>query len=142
MRDICRAGVGTGAAAPAARRCELVSEYTDIDINKCTMLEQPTSSAGPGLPGLKGYPVMVAEGDLRCSSPTASTEREGCAKQTLPPFNRSGRQDRVAALRQTISRRRPSRRSSAGSRSARRREPEGQVLVVTKLSPGATCHIA
>lgn len=128
-------------ALPAAAQ-EYRSEYTDVDITGCTMLEADEMGAVWACPGLRGYPLMVAEGDLRMFvSYGFNAGSEKAAETTLPPFNRLGAKmewlsyadDETAPPVATILRWYTQRESG---------EEEGQVLVVTQLAPGATCHIA
>jgi hypothetical protein len=127
---------GPAMAQPAT------SIYTDLDLALCTVMKTDDFGSTWACPGLKGIPVMVAEGDLRMFVSfglTSTTEK--AAAQTLPPFNRLGdaiewRVDSASGqwLPYATILRYFTRRESG--------EPEGQVLVVTKLAPGATCHIA
>jgi hypothetical protein len=127
---------GAGFAA------ELKSEYTDMDIGQCTMLESDEMGAVWACPGLRGYPLMVAEGDLRMFvSFGLNPGAEKAAEETLPPFNRLGAKlewlsdaaDSTVPPVATILRWYTQREQG---------EAEGQVLVVTQLKPGAVCHIA
>ena len=52
------------AAAPAARRLR-ISAYTDINLDDCTIMETSDFGTVWACPGHKGYPVRIAEGDLR-----------------------------------------------------------------------------
>ena len=129
------------AAGDAAAQL-VQSSYTDVDLDQCTVVTSDDFGSTWACPGLKGMPVMVAEGDLRMSVSyglTSTTEK--AATQTLPPFNRLGDtiEWRVSNAEghykpfATILRFLTQRESG---------EKEGQVLVVTKLMPGATCHVA
>ena len=128
--------------SPPAGAAELVSDYTDLNTNQCTMLDSDEMGAVWACPGLKGYPVMVAEGDLRMFvSFGFGAPNEKAAQYTLPPFNRLGAKmewllpadDFTAPPVATILR---------WYTQTDQAEAEGQVLVVTQLKPGATCHIA
>lgn len=121
---------------------QIQSSYTDVDLDLCTVIEADDFGATWACPGLKGMPVMIAEGDLRffvSFGLTSTTER--AAEQTLPPFNHLGAklEWRVSNVDgqwkpfATILRYFTATQDGTG---------EGQVLVVTKLAPGATCHIA
>lgn len=119
-----------------------VSSYTDLDLDDCTVIASDDFGSTWACSGLKGMPVMIAEGDLRMFVSyglTSTTER--AAEQTLPPFNHlgptiewrvsnaeGGYKPFATILRFFV--------SKDGS------ETEGQVLVVTKIAPGATCHVA
>ena len=87
-------------------------------------------------------PVMIAEGDLRMFvSYGLESTTEKAAQQTLPPFNHLGPKIewRVSNIDgsykpfATILRFFTQREGS---------DTEGQVLVVTRVAPGATCHVA
>ena len=120
----------------------LKSEYTDMNANQCTTLDSDEMGMVSVCPGLRGYPMMVAEGDLRMFvSFGLNPGAEKAAEQTLPPFNRLGArmewlldaEDFTAPPVATILRWYTQREQA---------DPEGQVLVVTQLKAGATCHIA
>lgn len=128
--------------AGAATAQQIESSYTDVDLDQCTVMASDDMGSTWACSGLKGMPVMIAEGDLRMfvSYGLKSTE-EKAAQQTLAPFNHLGPtiEWRVSnaegqwkpfatILRYFVQR-------EAG-------EPEGQVLVVTRIATGATCHVA
>ncbi len=129
-------------ASPVAAQ-QIESSYTDLDLNTlCTVIESDDFGTMWACPGLKGIPVMVSEGDLRMFVSyglTSTTEK--AAEQTLSPFNRLGSKIEwrvsnaeghwkpfATILRYFVQR--------------EETESEGQVLVVTKVKPGATCQIA
>ncbi|MHB1101961.1 MAG: hypothetical protein ACYC0C_04095 [Devosia sp.] len=126
-----------GAAAQ-----QIQSSYTNVNLDECTVIEADDFGARWACPGYKGIPVMIAEGDLRffVSYGLKSTE-EKAAEQTLPPFNYLGPRIewRVSNMDgqwkpfATILRFFTSREEG---------EDESQVLVVTKVEEGATCHVA
>jgi hypothetical protein len=130
-----------GLAAPAAAQ-ENQSAYTDLDLDECTVFSSDDMGSTWTCPGYKGIPVMVAESDLRffISYGLKMTE-ERAAEQTLPPFNypgkriewRLGMADGELKPFATILRYFTQREEG---------EDEAQVLVVTKLEPGAVCHVA
>ena len=135
---------------------EISSAYTKINLEDCHFITQ----AELGLPELteeemgvgsaswlcKGYNdsiVYVAEGDLRMFvsfGPDALQER--AANQTMPAFNTISEtlEWRVRKVNgawvpfATILRW----HTQVGDGS----EPDGEILIVTKLEPGNTCHIA
>lgn len=133
---MCTLGMGQAVAQEAQ------SAYTDVDLDQCTLTEADDFGSRWACPGHKGIPVMIAEGDLRffVSYGLRSTE-EKAAEQTLPPFNRLG--PRIEW-----------RISNAGGQwkpfatilrfftQRESGEEENQVLVVTRIEEGATCHIA
>ncbi len=131
------------AFSGAASAQTVISTYTDIDLDACTVVSADDFGATWACPGYKGIPVMIGEGDLRffvSYGLTSTTER--AAEQTLPPFNhlgpriewRIGNVDGQIAPFATILRFYVARPDGE--------EGEGQVLVVTRLGPGATCHVA
>jgi hypothetical protein len=137
------AAAGLAAFAGTASAQTVISTYTDIDLDACTVVGADDFGATWACPGYKGIPVMIGEGDLRffvSYGLTSTTER--AAEQTLPPFNhlgpriewRIGNVDGQIAPFATILRFYVARPDGE--------EGEGQVLVVTKLAPGATCHVA
>lgn len=130
-----------GMAAPASAQT-VISSYTDVDLDLCTIARSDDFGSTWACPGYNGIPVMVAEGDLRffvSYGLTSTTER--AAEQTLPPFNhlgpriewRIGQVDGRITPFATILRFFVARPDG---------EPgEGQVLVVTRLGEDATCHV-
>ena len=143
MRDLVGVLLGAALLLPGvASAAGLVSDYTDVDIDQCTLIESDDTGAAWACPGLRGYPLMIAEGDLRMFvSFGLNPGVEKAAEQTLPPFNRLGAKlewlhpgdDATAPPVATILRWYTQRETG---------EAEGQVLVVTQILPGATCHIA
>jgi len=65
------------------------SVYTKINLDEdCSLIEAHEMGATFGCPGYKGYPVMVAEGDLRMFvSYGLDSMNEVAAGQTIPAFN-------------------------------------------------------
>ncbi|MEP7239309.1 MAG: hypothetical protein ABI697_00345 [Devosia sp.] len=132
----------SGAFGAEANGPRFVSVYTDLDFDQCTTLDSDDMGSTSVCPGYRGYPVLVGEGDLRMfvSYGIKPTE-EKAMQQTLPPFNHLGgkiewrieEDDEVALPRATITR-----WFTAGDGGV----DKGQVLVVTQLKTGATCHIA
>ncbi len=127
---------------PAAGQ-QVQSSYTDVDLDQCTVISADDFGATWACPGLRGMPVMIAEGDLRMFvSYGLESTTERAAQQTLPPFNRLGAKIewRVSNVEgqykpfATILRFFTAAPDGSGE--------EGQVLVVTKVAPGATCHVA
>src|SRR5688572_8524679 len=130
----------TAAANP------LKSQYTTIDLKACAKLKAHPDGASWRCPGLPGYPVYIAEGDLRTFvSVGAKAEKRRAAEQTLGPFNTifpAG--SRRATLEWRFQRRgdaavpyaiilRYYTRDDAG---------RGEVIVVTKVGPAQTCQVA
>ena len=120
----------------------ITSEYTDLDLTQCTVFEADDTGAMLGCPGLRGYPVMVAEGDLRMFvSFGLYAPSEKAAEQTLPPFNRLGPKIEWR-LRQDGDTRTPFATILRWFTAREGGESEDQILVVTQLGIGTACHIA
>ncbi len=145
------------APVPAlAQSAQYSSVYTKLDLDQCT----PITNADLGLPALSeeemgtdggrwaclGYNnelVYVAEGDLRMFvSFGLGAMQEAAASQTLPQFNTIGETLEWRVVYQndqwvpfaTILRW----KTQIGDGS----QPDGEVLIVTKLEPGNVCHVA
>ena len=139
-------GVAMGMATlcPADAQ-EWRSAYTDTDSSNCiTLAAEPGHSAELACPGYKGYPLLIRDGDLRMFVSYGFDARdEMAASQTMPGFNTIGEklewliadhpdlgeQPVASILRYHLDR-------SEGF------IPDTQVLVVTKIEPGNTCHVA
>jgi hypothetical protein len=130
-------------ATPAFAQSGFTSAYTDLDIDQCLVLEADDFGASWACPGYKGFPVKVQEGDLRFSiSYGFEPEKNSAGFQTLPPFNNLG-----AKLEWRLS-------NAKGyffpiativryhTANVETGENKGQVLVVTQLAEGNSCHIA
>ncbi len=129
-------------AAPATAQ-QIDSAYTKIELDACTVTSVDELGGSWACPGYKGYPLYVAEGDLRMFvSYGFGAPDEVAAGQTLPQFN---------TINETLEWRlvqtdygwlpfatilRFFTQTGDGS------EPDGQTLVVTKIAPANTCHIA
>jgi len=128
-------------AGPALAATDSV--YTQIDLDECTILKADDFGASWACPGYKGYPLYVAEGDLRFFvSYGFGAPDEKAATQTPPPFN---------TINETLEWRLSNASGAFKPFATILRyfldDPEGgnnkgQVLVVTKIEPGNTCHIA
>ncbi|QQR39160.1 hypothetical protein [Devosia rhizoryzae] len=128
---------------PATAQSGFTSAYTDINLDQCMVLEADDFGASWSCPGYKGYPLMVQEGDLRFSLQYGfNVDKNDAGSQTLPPFNHlgsklewrlsnaSGRWLPIATI---------VRYHTADSDTG---VDSGEVLVVTQLKEGDTCHIA
>jgi hypothetical protein len=117
------------------------SAYTDINLDQCLVLDSDDFGTSWACPGYKGYPLMVTEGDLRFSL-IYGFDAKLADGQTLSPFNylgpklewrlsnRLGRWMPIATI---------VRYHTADVVTG---EDKGQVLVVTQLVDGNTCHVA
>jgi hypothetical protein len=131
-------GLAVGPAAAQGND----SAYTDVDLDDCSVVSSDDFGSTWACSGYRGIPVMIAEGDLRffVSYGLSSTE-ERAAEQTLPPFNTLGPKIEWR-LRPEGGTLRPFATILRYFVQREEGEDEGQILVVTKLEPGATCHVA
>jgi hypothetical protein len=136
----CQAIVGPAASFPAK------SIYTTIDLKTCRVIRKDADGARWLCKGLPGYPVYVAEGDLRMFvSPGTKPEGRRAASQTLRAFNSlfTGKTTRSTMEWRFV---------KLGSRDlpyatilryeTANDTAKGQILVVTKVSPTESCHVA
>ncbi len=141
MGIVALAWLAPGIGAAAAQQIQ--SSYTDVDLDDCTVIEADDFGARWACSGYKGVPVMIAEGDLRfyVSYGLRSME-EKAASQTPSPFNRLGEK-----IEWRVSNAEGQWKPFATILRYFTAHPEGtgeesQVLVVTKVEEGATCHVA
>lgn len=139
------AGLAAVLVTPAAAN-PVKSLYTTVELSHCKRVSRHEDGSAWECPGLRGYPVYVAEGDQRqfvSAGPNAAKRR--AAQQTLGAFNsifvkprgratvewryvvREGRQVPYAIIV----------RFHTEAERAR-----GDVLVVMKVSESETCHVA
>lgn len=134
------AGAAMAADAPA-----FDSAYTDLDLEKCENIfsDEESGSVAWRCTGYEGMNMYVAEGDLRMFvSYGDDAENEFAASRTLSPFNstnnklewrldmRGAKPVPVATILRFF---------TAGIEDP---EKGSEVLVVTQLGLGKTCHIA
>ncbi|KQX38851.1 hypothetical protein ASD04_09385 [Devosia sp. Root436] len=140
MKPILAALLAIAALATPAQAA-FNSAYTDLDLDECLVLDADDFGASWACPGYKGYPLMVSEGDLRFSLIYGFGAKAGDG-QTLPPFNRLG-EKLEWRLSNDLGRWMPIativRYHTADPETG---EDKGQVLVVTQLVEGNSCHIA
>jgi len=151
LRPLVLATVAAGCLVPGlgalpAPANPVRSLYTTVEIKACKRLKRHRDGGAWRCEGLAGYPVYVAEGDLRqFVSVGANPEKRRAATQTLGPFNTifepgSGR----ATVEWRFDRRGERQIPYATivrfhtSQDGRK----GDVLVVSKVGDGDTCHMA
>jgi hypothetical protein len=128
--------------APASAK-ELVSEYSEHYINHCTMLDSNEFGQVAACPGLRGYPVMVIEGDMKLYvSYGFNAAFEKAATQTLPVVNNRIDYRMEWLLPADDFTAPPIAAILRWNTQVEQAAPEGEVLVVTQLVLGATCQIA
>ena len=133
------------AAGPAAAN-PVKSLYTTIELSQCRKVSRREDGNAWECPGLRGFPVYVAEGDHRqFVSLGAGAAKRKAAQQTLRPFNSIFTK---AGARATIEWRYVIREGrqlpyAAIVRFHTQRDRErGDVIVVMKVSETDTCHVA
>lgn len=118
------------------------SAYTDINLDQCLVLDADDFGASWACPGYKGFPLKVMEGDLRFSLAYGFGDNNQSGSQTLPPFNRLG-EKLEWRLSNAMGRWFPVativRYHTADPDTG---EDSGQVLVVSQIAEGNSCHIA
>lgn len=130
-------------ATPAMAQSGFTSAYTDLDIDQCLVLEADDFGASWACPGYKGFPLLVQEGDLRFSlSYGFNPDKNATGFQTLPPFNNLG-----SKLEWRLSNQKGYFFPIATIVRYHTADPEtgenkGQVLVVSQIAEGNSCHIA
>jgi len=130
-----------GSTAPAFAQLS-VSSYTALKFEDCTVMTTDDFGSTWACPGLKGLPVMLRESQLsfRVSYGLTSTT-EKAAEQTLPVQNRLGEEIewRVSNAEGSY---KPFATILKFFTKPEGEAAPGEVLVVTRISPGATCHVA
>lgn len=144
-RSILAAALACLLAVPGAAN-PLKSLYTTIDLRQCKQTSKGPDGGAWLCPGLEGYPVYVAEGDLRMFvSVGRSPEKRRAAAQTLAPFNSlfQGKSER-ATLEWRIVRKggKPVPYATIQRYFTKNDTGAGEVLVVTKVTPTEDCHVA
>ena len=130
-------------ASPAAAK-DWRSDYTDVDLAQCTVLSTYELGGDYACPGYKGYPLLIAESDLRFAvSYGFEAKSERAWRQVFPSFNNPGA--RIEWLLEDH----PERGEVPVGTILRffiagpdYEAPDHQVLVVTRIEPGATCQVA
>jgi hypothetical protein len=135
------------AFVPAPVRANPVkSLYTTVDLKLCKRVTRHRDGAAWRCDGLPGYPVFIAEGDLRqFVSAGPDAEKRRAATQTLGSFNSIFERGSDRTTIEWRFDRRGERQipyaiivrfhTSADDR-------KGDVLVVAKVSATETCHVA
>ena len=135
------AGIVAVLTLASPSHAAFTSAYTELNLDECLVLDADDFGASWACPGYKGYPLMVTEGDLRFSLIYGFGAKSGDG-QTLPPFNNVGPKLEWR-LSNALARWMPIativRYHTADPETG---EDKGQVLVVTQLAEGNSCHIA
>jgi len=145
-RSLAAVTAVTALCGPSTAQDANRSVYSTIDLKSCATIRKGTDGAAWRCAGLPGYPVYIAEGDDRFFlSVGPAPERRRASQQTLKPFNTLF----PAALARTTIEWRvpgPQRRAAPYATIVRyytsSEQTKGQVLVVSKVTPDQTCHVA
>lgn len=135
-------GLALGSLAGPASAQLYNSSYSALNFEECTVISTDDFSSTWACPGLKGMPVMVRESQRRFSVSyglTSTTEK--AAEQGLKPENRLGEEIewRVSNIDGSY---KPFATILKFFVKAEGEGKEGEVLVVTRVAPGATCQVA
>lgn len=136
--------LGLVASAGGAAAQGNQSAYTDVDLDQCLVMHSDDFGSSWACPGYRGYPVRIAEGDLRFFvSYGFGAKEQPAAEQTLPPFNTLGPKIEWR-LRSEGGAWRPFATILRYRLDAVDGGAGGEVLVVTQLGeePGTQCQVA
>ncbi len=146
MRGLLYGTVGAALAAGVAQAESIASAYTPLDLDKCRHVAGKADEdyGDWRCAGFVGIAVHVSAGDQHIYvSFGRKAAKEPAAQQTLAAFNGEGKTVEWRYVKGTGKPRpfatimRWSTTVSADNGDAIR----GQVLVVTRLAPGAVCHV-
>jgi hypothetical protein len=133
-------------ATPTAAVDLNLSRLTTVDLAKCRVLQRHRHGNAWRCPGLPGYPVYVAEGDLRFMLAFGpEPQRRTSARQTLGPFNTVFKDKQRTTVEWRVERVGTSQIVPYATivRFATSRDGvDGEVLVVTKVSAKDSCQLA
>ena len=124
------------------------SHYTTIDLKTCSQTRQQPDGGSWSCEGLPGWPILVAEGDLRqFVSFGPDAEKRRAATQTLGAFNsifrnKSSRATIEWRVAPALTPRQQARPVSAIIRHFTSSDGrQGEVLVIYKITPTEACQI-
>jgi hypothetical protein len=141
MRKLAMISTTVLLAAVPAGAAELVSAYTDVDVEQCEMLSSDELGATWACEGLNGYPVVISEGDLRMTVSYGDDAMDEVAmNQGFGPFNRLG--EKMEWLSPADDPDNPVATILRWYLQQGEGPDESQILVVTQLEPGAVCQVA
>ncbi len=142
---LCAATLCLVVATPAKAN-PLKSLYTTIELRTCEKVRKGPDGGAWLCPGLKGYPVYIADGDLRMFVSVGSApDKRRAATQTLAAFNTLfARKTSRATLEWRFVRRNGQVLPYATIQRFFTRDDTrtGEVLVITKVTPDEDCHVA
>ena len=132
------------ALMPAiAGAAELRSEYTDLSFDQCTTISSDEVGGTSVCPGLRGYPVIVGEGDLRQSvSYGVQAIDEKAMNESFAAFNHVGQKIEWLVDTSDPGNLQPVATILRWFIAGEDGQDKYQVLVVTQVKFAATCRIA
>jgi hypothetical protein len=153
---ICRVSTGflalvavvaaVSSSPAAAQDSPSKSRLTTIDLNNCTRAGSHRDGGAWRCKGLPGYPIYVAEGDLRqMMGFGANPERRRSATQSLGPFNTifEGKIRPTVEWRVTTDAKGRAIPFATIVRYRTERDgTKGHVLLITKVDAQQSCHLA
>ena len=141
MRTSAAFGLAIAMLPGTSLGASLVSAYTDLDLDKCKIIETDEVGGTWSCKGLGGIPVVVSEGDLRMTVSYGKTARDEVAmSQGFAPFNHLGA--KIEWLSPSDKPNRPVATILRWYLQQGEGPGESQILVVTQLKQGAVCQIA
>ena len=139
------AGCASLSAATPVSAFPAKSLYTTIDLKSCKTIRADADGARWLCKGLPGYPVYVAEGDLRMFvSIGPAPEKRRAARQTLGAFNSffTGKTSRATMEWRFIKKAGRDVPYATILRYVTKNDTDtGQILVITKVSTTEACQI-
>ncbi|MEO6014315.1 MAG: hypothetical protein ABIQ30_12140 [Devosia sp.] len=141
MRTISALVLAAAMLPSASFGASLVSAYTDLNLDKCKLVQSDEVGGTWACKGLNGYPLVVAEGDLRMTVSYGKNARDEVAmSQGFAPFNHLG--TKIEWLNPANTAKKPVATILRWYLQQGEGPGESQILVVTQLKPGAVCQIA
>lgn len=138
------AGLAWAGEAVAVRPAK--SLYTNIDLRQCARLKHHPDGDTWRCAGLPGYPILIAEGDLRFFlSFGRNAEKRRAAEQTLPAFNTpfAGRSKRATVeWRFDMREEKPVPYAAIVRYFTAVDGAKGEALVVSRVTATEACHVA
>ena len=136
--------LATAESAAAVRPVKSI--YTALDLRTCSVIDKHPDGDRMHCDGLPGYPIYVAEGDLRTFvSVGEHAEVRRAASQTLPSFNtlfKGGSTRTTIEWRFIIRDEHPVPYATIVRYFTKNDQRRGEVLVVTRVTETEACHVA
>jgi len=142
MRAVFLSLIGLVLLPTMAGAAELRSEYTDLNYDQCTTISSDEVGGTSVCPGLRGYPVVIGEGDLRQSvSYGVQAMAEKAMNQGFSHFNHAGQKIEWLVDASDKGNLQPIATVLRWFIAGEDGNDKYQVLVVTQIKLGATCWI-